>query len=111
MPYFAKDVPSSVVMESVRAFANSRPDVVPCFRRRCKRGGRCRGSFFESGYLPGLYAPMCLIGAHLRLLRARADADEAYHAFAAELVEAAGAEPYDHDLRDESGRVLLRRTP
>ena len=54
---------------------------------------------------------MCLIGEHLRLLRARADADDAYHRFEAELVEAAGAQPYDHDLCDESGRVLLRRTP
>jgi len=111
MPYFAEDAPSPVVMERLRAFANSQPHVVPCSRRRCKRGGRCRGSFFEAGYLPGLYAPMCLISEHLKLLRARADADEAYHRFEAELVEAAGLPPYEDDLCDDSGRVLLRRTP
>jgi len=111
MPYFAEDVPSPVVMESLRAFANSQPHVVPWSRRRCKRGGRCRGSFFEAGYLPGLYAPMCLISEHLKLLRARADADEAYHRFEAELVEAAGLPPYEDDLCDDSGRVLLRRAP
>jgi hypothetical protein len=54
---------------------------------------------------------MCLIGEHLRLLRARADADEAYHRFEAELVEAAGLPPYEDDLCDDSGRVLLRRAP
>jgi hypothetical protein len=111
MPYFAEDVPSSVVMERVRAFANSRSHTVPCFRRRCRRGGHCRGGLVESGYLPGLYVPMCLLGEHLTLLRARADADEAYHRFEAALVEAAGVPPYEDDLCDDSGRVLLRRAP
>jgi hypothetical protein len=111
MPYLAEDVPSSVVMENVRAFANARRHTVPCFMRRCKRGGRCRGIFVESGYLPGLYAPLCVLNELLTLLRARADADEAYHRLEAALVEAAGLPPYEDDLRDDSGRVLLNRTP
>jgi hypothetical protein len=110
MPYFAEDVPSSVVMNNVRAFANARSHTVPCFMRRCKRGGRCRGSFVESGYLPGLYAPLCVLNELLTLLRARADADDAYHAFEAELCAAAGYTPDGEDLRTECGRVLLRRT-
>jgi hypothetical protein len=111
MPYFAEDVPSPIVMADLRAFASARSHIVPCRDSRCKRGRRCRGNFVESGYLPGLYVPMCLLGEHLTLLRARADADEAYHRFEAELSEAAGYTPEPTDLRDESGRVLLKRTP
>jgi hypothetical protein len=111
MPYFAEDVPSPVVMADLRAFANARSHIVPCRDSRCQRGRRCRGNFVESGYLPGLYVPMCLLGEHLTLLRARADADEAYHRFEAALVEAAGVPPYEDDLCDDSGRVLLRRAP
>jgi hypothetical protein len=90
MPYSAETAPSAAVVTLVRAFANGRGHGPRCIERSCARARRCRGDFYPSGYLPGVFLPLCLLAEHGALRTARVRAEEEHDRLERQILAAAG---------------------